>query len=385
LPADAARTVDRAIAEALETSGANEAPGWRLLGSLQPEAPRGEGLLRAAGFVDEHVFVPPSTIADAFLWGRLESTGATLRLRFWLWAASGRVEPHVAEGDASELARCVRLALSCLPLRTSTSTDEATAAEERRALAVELVTEARTLAGTTHSAPGSISIVSLLLELAAFLEPGDREIQELRIIACLRDLPGDDFRRHSDPNLAEASRQQINLGLDYARLADRFWHLPDEHYDLRLLNASFIYSPSDTPGNRARAVRAAPIIARMSLVDLRPYEAMLARLLSYGETPDEDGFMLLEALLPIIARLMPDRLETPPNGGIVGVIPDLLEKYPDDQPTRSRLITLINHLPRGETATIPGTVSRHAPIVVQNSTSPVLPGSPPSPVRSFVP
>jgi hypothetical protein len=379
--ADASRSVEQALADALAIEDRPE--GWRLLGSLQPDAPRGEGLLRVSGFVDERACVPASAIADAFLWGRLEAAGDnTLRLKFWLWTGSGQVKAHVAEGDAVMIAASMCRVLLSLPPRPAISAVEPVPAPEagRHQLARELVAEARTLSAiiTPHPGSGSPSITTRLLELAAFLEPLDREIQELRIHSSLRDLPENVFGERDHPAQADAQRRRISLGLDYIRLADHFWRLPDDRYDLRLLEASFIYSPRETPGYRAFAARATPFVARMPLAELEHRQNLLERWLHCARIPDEDSFTILEVALPLFARFRPDRMETPPDGGLTGWIPTFIEAYPDDQTVQIRLRSILERLPRGKTADDPLAAYRLAPSAVKNSPPPELPTPPPS-------
>ena len=382
LATDVSRLVEQALADALSKGDRPE--DWRLLGSLQPDAPRGEGLLRASGFVDEHACVPVSAVADAFLWGRLEAPGdSTLRLRFWIWTGSGHAELHVAEGDATMIAASMRRVLFSLPPRPAVAAEAPAAEAERRQLARELVAEARALTAVVAARPdsGGPSISTRLLELAAFLEPLDREIQELRIHSSLRDLPEDVFGQRDHPVQTEAQRRRISLGLDYIRLAEHFWRLPDDRYDLRLLEASFIYSPRETPGYRARAARAAPLVARMPISELEHHQNLFERWLHCVHTPDEDSFTILEVALPLFARFRPDRMETPPNGGLTGWIPTFIEAYPDDRTVQARLRSILERLPRSKTADDPLASHRLPTSAVKNSPAPELPNPPPSPTR----
>lgn len=382
LAADASRSVEQALADALAIE--NQPGGWRLLESLQPDAPRGEGLLRASGVVNERSCVPASVIADAFLWGRLEAAGNnTLRLRFWLWTGSGQAEAHVAEGDAATIAASMLRVLISLPPPPSISAAAPAPEAGRRQLARELVAEARTLAAIVTPNPdsGGPSITTRLLELAALLEPLDREIQELRIHSSLRDLPADVFGQRDHPAQVDARRRRISLGFDYIHLADHFWRLPDNRYDLRLLEASFNHSPRETPGYRALAARATPFVARMPLAELEHRQNLLECWLHCARIPGEDSFTILEVALPLLARFRPDRMETPPDGGLTGWIPTFIQAYPDDRAVQNRLHAILERLPRGKTPDDPLASHRLDPSAVKNSPPPELPTPSRSPTR----
>ncbi len=372
-----APALEKAIAEAIARGDSPNVSvsGWRVLGALGADAPRGEGLLRAAGFIDEHVGVAPKTIADVFVWGKFQVIGGETKLDFRIWSGTGESEAREVVGDralvAAAVAKAVRNA-SSEPVRPG---DDTAALEQRRRLALQLVTEARASAGSA-SADGSGALVpslaTRLLELAAFLEPLDREIQELRIISNLWDLPNEieGYRAPDQPIHVEAARRRINLALDYARLADRYWQLPGDRYDLRLLAASF--RGSETPGFRARAARAAPIVARMPLAELRREDFMLDNWLRACVVPDEASFTLIEAILPVIARLKPERLYTPAQGGFQGWVPFFEETFPDDAAIQARLRGIIDRLPKGHVAPDGTAVPGLVPVKVENSPAPLF-------------
>lgn len=369
LPPHNAPELENLIAHAVQS--VRSAPGehtWRLLDPLRPEVSRGEGLLRAAGFVAEGASVPIGSIADAFLWGRSEPDAAGLRLTFWIWPGYGAARKYTTLGSPADIARDVGLAVGSLPSPENSAQPAADTAAELRRLASDLIAEARSLAATTPppSPPAAGTTIRRLLELAAFFQPADREIQELRILATLRSLP-------SDP-LAPVSLPRIRAGLDYARLAEQFWRRPHDRYDLRLFAASFTFVHYSVPGQRERALRAAPILARMPPEALREHRDMLNNWRHYCLTPGPDSFTLLEAVLPLIARFSPARLRTPPNGGFVGWIPQLLETY--EGADRVRLLALIDRLPAGPTDRAP---ALGGPFVeIENSPFPLL-SSPPAP------
>jgi hypothetical protein len=349
--------------------------GWRVLGALGADAPRGEGLLRAAGFIDEQVGVAPSSIADVFLWGKFTQVNGETRLDFWLWSGAGEVDASAVAGDLAAVADAVAEAVRNAPIKPVRPVDPTGALEQRRRLALQLVTEARASAASAPAVGAGASGPSLatrLLELAAFLEPLDREIQELRIISNLWDLPReiDGYRAPDQPIHVEAARRRINLSWDYARLADRYWRLPGDRYDLRLLAASF--RGSATPGFRARAVRAAPIVARMPLAELGQERFMLDNWLRACVVPDEASFTLIEAILPVIARLKPERLYTPAQGGFQGWVPFFEETFPDDAAIQARLRGIIDRLPKGRHAPDGTAVPGLVPVTVENSPAPLF-------------
>jgi hypothetical protein len=352
--------LEAAIAAAFAGGPPSAGPVWRLLAPTSPEASRGEGLLRAAGFVTAGSTSSAANIADAFLWGSFSVRDGTLRLNLRIWSGQGEPLARNFEGTPVLIAASVARVLKALPTPASPIVES-----DRYPLAQTLVAEARALAIKHPISAETAPLVRRWLELAAFFAPADREIQELRLIAS----------RRAPPHDAEAARlETLRLGMEYARLADLFWQKPDNRYDLRLLVASFLSVEYFVPGQKARAVRVAPVIARMPPSALAPHRRLFEWWLDYCEKPDSDSFALLAVVLPLVARFNPERMNTPPQGGFQGFLPRLLETYRNEN--RQRLLALVDRLPRDgsppvlDAPLVPA--PEHIPVVIEDSPAPVL-------------
>ncbi|HSI08763.1 MAG TPA: ankyrin repeat domain-containing protein [Rariglobus sp.] len=273
---------------------------WRLLNPLHPDVARGEGLLKAAGFVSGERGPALEKIADAYIWGRLGSstTGAGGRsLKFWIWRGGGLPEEKRAEGSMTELAGAIKKELLA-GVPAAGSTDPLV---DQIQLAKRLIEEALAVAPATEA---DFKQSRRLLEMAAFFAPQDRVVQETRLAFTLAS-------RRIKTGLTQDDRMRLRL--EYARLADAFWRGPGNTLDARLLEASFSGYARGMPGQRERALQSAPLLVQAPLSELIPHKELFHEWTTYCRRNPVSGQRMLEIIWPVVAKLLPEILYTQPT------------------------------------------------------------------------
>lgn len=274
---------------------------WRLLNPLHPDVARGEGLLKAAGFVSGERGPALEKIADAYIWGKLESPGASAdggALKFWIWRGGGLPEEKRAEGSMVELAGAIKKELLAGVPSAAGSTAPLV---DQMQLAKRLIEEALAVVPATEA---DFTQARRLLEMAAFFAPQDRVVQETRLAFTLAS-------RRIKTGLAQDDR--MRLWLEYARLADAFWRGPGNTLDARLLEASFSGYARGMPGQRERVLQCAPLLVQAPLSELIPHKELFHEWTTYCRRNPVSGQRTLEIIWPVVAKLLPEILYTQPT------------------------------------------------------------------------